>query len=266
MRTAIVTGSASGLGRAIAVRLARDGWHIALADRDEAGNADTLAAVAAAGGHGRLEKLDVTQASQWQDLLTRLSADWPQLDLLVNNAGVIATGLVGQLDLDGWNWQLDVNLRGVILGCHTMIDWLKANPRGAHLINTGSIAGLISVPSMAAYCATKAAVVAISEVMYAELQDTGVGVSVLCPGFFATRLIETGRFPDEAGRQIAVARTAASTYSSDDVAEAAVRAIGTRRLYVLMPDKSRWYWRLKRLVPQRFMHYVAKEFQQATGK
>lgn len=266
MRTAIVTGSASGLGRAVAVRLARDGWHVALCDMDEARNAETLAAVTAAGGQGRLEPLNVTDPQAWIALRERLAADWPQLDLLVNNAGVIATGQVGQLDLDGWNWQLDVNLRGVIHGCHTMVEWLKANQRGAHLINIASIAGLISVPAMAAYCATKAAVVAMSESMYVELLDTSVRVSVVCPGFFATRLIETGHFPDEAARQVAVDYTAQSSYSADDVAAAMVRVIGKRRLYVLMPGKTRWYWRMKRLRPQWFLHHVAKVFRKETVK
>jgi NADP-dependent 3-hydroxy acid dehydrogenase YdfG len=103
-RTAIVTGAASGLGRALCERLARDGFLIAICDIDLTGAAETLARVEAAGGSGRIEPLDVADPLAWQSLRERLEHDWPHLDLLVNNAGVAVSGDVGRCSLDDWRW------------------------------------------------------------------------------------------------------------------------------------------------------------------
>ena len=155
-RTAIITGAASGLGRALAVRLGRDGWTIALADINPARAEETKKLVETAGGEASFEPLDITQLDQWLSLRERLLARWQQLDLLVNNAGIGGSGEVGQYSLDAWRRLIEVNLFGGIHGCHTMIDWLKANPHGAHLINTASFAAMASAPSMAAYNVAKA--------------------------------------------------------------------------------------------------------------
>ena len=154
-RTAIVTGGASGLGRALCERLARDGYLIAICDIDLTGAAETLARVVAAGGSGRVEPLDVTDPAGWQALRERLEHDWPQLDLLVNNAGVVVSGDVGRCSLDDWRWIVDANLWGMIHGCHVCVDWLKRNPHGSHVINTSSLAAIGSFPGMAAYNARR---------------------------------------------------------------------------------------------------------------
>ena len=154
-RRAIVTGAASGLGRALCERLARDGYEIALCDIDTVGAAQTLLRVEAAGGSGRVERLDVADPADWEALRARLARDWPQLDLLVNNAGVAVSGDVGRCPLDDWRWIFDANLWGVIHGCHVCVDWLKCNPRGGHIINTASLASIGSFPGMAAYNVTK---------------------------------------------------------------------------------------------------------------
>jgi NADP-dependent 3-hydroxy acid dehydrogenase YdfG len=258
--SAIITGAASGLGRAIAVRLARDGWRMALADVNEAGLRATLEQVRAAGGEGRVELLDVTQADHWQALRKRLQSDWRQLDLLVNNAGVAGSGEVGQFSLDNWHWLLDVNLFGTIYGCHTFVEWLKANPRGAHLVNTASLAGLLSAPTMAAYNVSKAGVVSLSETLYGELKQHGVGVTVVCPGFFRTELLASGRFQKEDERGVAERSMEAAPFTADDVADAAVRSIQQKQLYVVMGSKGRRWWRIKRWLPAFFARALAKRF------
>src|SRR5690606_26329534 len=98
---------------------------------------------------------------------------------------------------------LSINLHGVIYGCHTFVPWLKENPHGAHLINTASLAAFLAVPEMGAYNVAKAGVLARSETLYAELRPHGVGVTVLCPGFFQTGLLERGRFNHEYARGVA---------------------------------------------------------------
>lgn len=251
-RHAIVTGAAGGLGRAIAVRLARDAWHLALADLDAAGSQETLRAVQAAGGAGQVEPLDVTDPDGWRAMVGRLQADWPALDLLVNNAGVAGAGRVGEFPLADWRWIIDTNLFGVVQGCHACLDWLKRNPRGAHILNVASLAGLASFPCSAAYNASKAAIISLSETLYSELAATKVGTTVVCPGFFPTGLMSRGRMTHEALRRAGQQRMLLSGYSAADVAEQAVRAVGSRRLYLVLGWRARCIWRLKRWLPCGF--------------
>ena len=258
-RTAIVTGGASGLGRALCRRLARDGWEIAICDIDEVGAAETLQLVRDAGGEGRVERLDVTDAAAWSSLRKRLETDWPQLDLLINNAGVAVSGEVGQCALEDWHWIVNINIWNAIHGCHTFVDWLKRNPRGGYLINTASLAAIGSFPGMAAYNLTKAALVSLSETLHAELRPHGVGVTVLCPSFFPTSLLDSARFSTEHDQRMARSEFLQSRLTADAVADAAVAAMHARRLYVVLPAKGRWIWWLKRLSPTLFFWAVARE-------
>ena len=256
-RYALITGAASGLGRALALRLARDGWQAALADCNLAGLEQTQQLIEQAGGCARVEALDVRDAEAWRQLRTRLEQQWPRLDLLVNNAGVCAGGPVGECPIDDWRWVLDVNLHGVYLGCHTMIDWLKQNDRRPHLVNVASIAAFLGAPEMPAYNAAKAGVVALSETLYAELAPLGVGVSVVCPGFVGTQLLTTGRFSNERVQAAAERYMRQAQITPDDVAAAIVRAIARRRLYVVLGWRARLLWRFKRWFPRTLSRLMA---------
>jgi NAD(P)-dependent dehydrogenase (short-subunit alcohol dehydrogenase family) len=258
-RTAIVTGSGSGLGRALAVRLARDGWEIALCDIDTAAAAETLALVEHAGGVGRVERLDVGRPAEWEGLRERLGRDWPRLDLLVNNAGVAVSGEVGRCPLDDWRWIVDANLWGTIHGCHACVDWLKANPDRPHIVNVASLAAIGAAPGMAAYNVTKAGIVALSETLWTELRPHGVGVTVLCPSFFRTALLDRGRFAEDRHRRVAAAVADRSSLSAERVADAAVRAVARRQLYVFLPGRARLVWWFKRLFPLGFLAAVVSE-------
>ena len=257
-RHALITGAASGLGRALAVRLARDGWHVAVCDVDDAGGRETVSLVEQAGGTGQAERLDVTLPAEWESLRDRLRGQWERIDLLVNNAGVSGAGEVGRFPLDDWRWILNVNLFGVIHGCHCFVDWLAENPDRPHIVNTASMAAVVSAPTMGGYNVSKAGVVSLSETLYAELLHRGVGVTVLCPGFVQTRLLDAGRWHRPALKLRAEERFAEARITADDVAEATLRAIRRRQLYVVLPLRGRIFWRLKRLVPQWFMTRVAR--------
>lgn len=250
---AIVTGAASGIGRELSLQLAGPEWHLALVDHNAAGLQATLAAVKEAGGSGQCETFDVADANAWRALFQKLSAEWPALDLLCNNAGVCGAGEVGKFALDDWHWLLGINLLGPIHACHVLLEWLKQNPRGGHILNTASLAGLISIPGMAAYNVSKAGLVALSETMYSELRRFNVGVTVLCPGFVATDLVKTGRFENDDLRREAQAFMDRGQVTAAQVAIAALHAVRRKRLYVVLGWKARLLWRLKRLAP-RFMH------------
>lgn len=258
-RNAIVTGAAGGLGRAMAVRLATDGWCIAIADVDSAGSAETLRLVEAAGGTGRVEQLDVSQLEAWEALGDRLRGEWSSLDLLVNNAGVAGYGDVGVFPLADWQWLLEINLLGTIYGCHTLVDWLKASAPGTHIINTASFAALAPSPGMAAYNVSKAGIVALSETLYTELQPHGVGVTAVCPMFFRTGIHAAARSHDALRGAMNEAGTERSKLTSEGVAETAIRAMQRGQLYAIPGGQARWFWWLRRLSPVGFLDGIARE-------
>ncbi|MBL8825863.1 MAG: SDR family NAD(P)-dependent oxidoreductase [Planctomycetaceae bacterium] len=258
-RYAIVTGAGSGLGRALAVRLAERRYCVSLADVDVAGARETLQLVEQAGGRGRVDPLDVTQLDAWYALLEQLRTAWPRLDLLVNNAGVVAAGEIGSLPIAAWQRVIDVNLWGAIHGCHACAEGLKANP-GSHVLNIASIIGLVGGPTMGPYAVSKAGVVALSETLRVELAKHRVGVTVVCPGFFATNLLQAGTFDEPAQQQFAESITRRARTTADDVARAALNALDERRFYVVLPSRARRLWWFKRWFPEAFLRRVERAF------
>lgn len=254
---AIVTGAGSGLGRAFCLRLASEGWHVGVTDVDLAAAEKTCATLAELGGSGQAELLDVTSYEAWQGLIDRLRSEWPQLDLLVNNAGRCGAGEVGESSLDAFQAVVDVNLYGVLYGCQAAVPWLKASAPGGHLVNVASVFGLVAAPTMAAYNTSKAAVVALSETLYGELRPLGVGVTVVAPGFFASELVKQGHFATDEQRRLAEVYVDNAQITADEVVEHAMRAIRRQQLYVVLGSKARWIWRLKRWMPARFARMIA---------
>lgn len=255
---AIVTGAASGLGRAICVELARNGWHIALCDLNQAGSLETLTLVRQAGGDGQVEHLDVTSPDAWQALRDKLQNTWPALDLLVNNAGVGVGGDVGKLPLDDWHWIININLYGAIYGCHTLVDWMKQNARGAHIVNIASMAAIVSAPGMAPYNVTKAGMVSFSETLFGELAPFNIGATAVCPAFFPTNILHSGRFQTAQQRKMADRMMSQSRATAEQVARRVMRAIERKQLYVFVPAVASVFWRLKRLMPKTVLRMIAR--------
>jgi NAD(P)-dependent dehydrogenase (short-subunit alcohol dehydrogenase family) len=249
IRYALISGAASGLGRALAVRLARDGWQLAIADIDETGSRETLRLVEAAGGTGRIELLDVRQFDEWHRLVDHLKKDWPRLDMLINNAGVACSGQVGITPLDDWRWLIDTNLFGVINGCYACLNWLKQNPSRTSLVNISSIAAVLAPPAMATYNVAKAGVLALSETMASELHTSRVRVTVACPGFFRSRLLDCGRFQTQLERMSAERYTGTAPMNADQIADCIIRAAYRGKLHVFLPARARWLWNFRRLFP-----------------
>lgn len=261
-KNALITGAASGLGRAIALRLGREGWCIAVADVNDAGSQETLQLIKQAGGDGFVEHLDVRNFDDWQSLRDRLQGAWDQLDLLVNNAGVAGSGCVGDYPIENWRWIIDINLWNGIYGCHTFVEWLKANPHGAHIINTCSMAAIASAPTMAAYNVTKAGMLALSETLYSELLPFGVGVTAVCPDAFRTNLLDDARWCRQEERDMFTQAFLAAKMTAADVAEAAIRAMNRKELYVIVPFRSKMYWYMKRLAPTWLLKKIARMFEE----
>jgi NAD(P)-dependent dehydrogenase (short-subunit alcohol dehydrogenase family) len=262
-RCAIVTGAASGLGREYCIQLARAGYHVTVSDINQPGADKTLRLVEQAGGSGRVEICDVTNIDAWHSLRARLQADWPRLDVLVNNAGMYASSHIGTLDLSEFERVVRLNLWGVIYGCDTMIPWLIATAEKlrthCHIINMASIYGLYSPPGMAAYNVSKAGVVSLSETLYGELRGTNVGVTAICPGPIPTSFVDNASFDDGDLRQLVEKKVHQSRLTPESVVAAALRGMRRRQLYVPLGFGERCYWYLKRLLPQTFQAGVAWE-------
>ena len=256
IQTAVVTGAGSGLGRALCLQLARRRARLLLADIDQARCEETARLVEQAGGQATAVVADVADPVQVERMAEAADRVLGRIDLVINNAGVAAGGPVGRTPLDDWRWIVNINLWGVIHGCHSFVPRLVRQGGGA-ILNVASLAGIACAPNMASYNVTKAGVIALSETLCAELAGDNVRVTVLCPAFFKTNIMETMRVSDANFRALANAAFANSTMSAEAVAVAALRAVERGRLYCLPMREGRIVWRLKRLMPQRFARLVA---------
>lgn len=256
---AVVTGGASGLGQAIAYELAARGGRVVLADLHEDRLAQTAAEVVRRGGSAWTQICDVADPEAIERLADFAEEAMGGVDLMVNNAGVAVGGIFGQISLDDWRWIMDINLWGVIYGCQTFVPRMKAQG-GGFILNVASSAGLLSPPMMAPYNVTKAGVVALSETLHAELGDDNIKVTVLCPTFFQTNLLDNLRSGGRA--QDNLTKTARklmqkSKVQAPDVAKAALAAVGEGELYCIPMMDGRMFWRLKRAVPAQFSTFTA---------
>ena len=188
-RVAIVTGGASGIGRALCEELARRGAVAVVADINYHGGQTVASAIAANGGRASAALLDVTRAADVERLVEDTVRAHGRLDYMFNNAGIGVAGEVRDLSLDHWRKCADINLWGVIHGTTAAYAAMLRQGSG-HIVNTASAAGLIGEPGLAPYSVTKSAVVALSTALRAEADGFGVRVSVVCPGFVDTAIYE----------------------------------------------------------------------------
>jgi NAD(P)-dependent dehydrogenase (short-subunit alcohol dehydrogenase family) len=246
VKTAIVTGGASGIGRAIAAELVRRGVHVTIADVREAG------AVAKELGCEQV-RLDVTDAAAVHDVVADVKAGHGRLDFMFNNAGIAVGGRAEEFTLEHWDRTIDVNLRGVVHGVHAAYPIMVKQGFG-HIVNTASLAGLTPAPLMAPYTATKHAVVGLSLALRAEAAARGVKVSVVCPGFTDTPLLDhanPGLPQTEASThaRAAAVKAVGRLYSADALARDVMRGLARDRALIVAPASGRIAWRLVRLAP-----------------
>jgi len=243
-KVAVVTGAASGLGRAMALAFADEGMNVALGDVADV--SDTFAQVEAKGVSAIALRLDVSRQEDVERFAQLVDRDLGGADVVCNNAGVSPLAAAWEGSLGDWQWIVGVNLWGVIHGVRSFVPRLMARG-GGHVVNTASVAGLISPPGSAAYNVTKHAVVAYSETLYHDLRERGsaVGVSVLCPAYVRTGIADSERNRPAgvepsvktketlAREQMLKKAVSSGRLSADDVARAVVQAVKEDRFYVL---------------------------------
>jgi len=243
-KVAVVTGAASGIGRELALACAAEGARLAIADVDEKGLAET-ARLLPPGCESIQVRCDVSKALDLEALAQRTYERFGAANVVFNNAGVAVAGPVWSAPLDEWKWVLDVNLMGVVHGIHAFVPRMLAAKTDGHVVNTASVAGLLSVPGSGVYCASKHAVVSLSECLHHDLRMAGsnIGVSVLCPAWVATGIADSernrpaelaGRNPLAGPYEENVRKAVASgKLSAAQVARITVDAVKANRFYIL---------------------------------
>lgn len=252
-----MTGAASGLGRAFVEELLQEGARVVASDVNDEG-LEALARDLREPERLVTRRADVSVIEDVEALAQEADARFGGTDLVVNNAGLGSGGPVGEVPLDHWRHVMGVNYWGVVHGCHAFIPRMRRAGQG-WVINVASMAGLVSMPEMAVYNSSKAAVVALSETLHGELSDTGVGVSVLCPSFFKTNIIAGGQlFGSNAEKQRRLATTLMEQSALDarGVARFAIDHARAGELYLLPHKEGRALWRMKRVAPVSYIPAV----------
>ncbi len=192
-KVAFVTGGASGLGLAMAKAFGREGMKVMIADIEQA--ALTRAVQELRDSQVRAEGVlcDVASRGSLREAALKTISTFGKVHVVCNNAGVAVGGPIGSVAERDWDWVTDVNLLGVVYGTEVFAPLIESHGEGGHFVNTASMAGMIGIPNMEPYCATKFAVVAMSEGWAGQLAPKNIGVSVLCPGFVQTRIAESHR-------------------------------------------------------------------------
>ena len=248
---AVVTGAGSGLGRAFCIEIVKRNGRVIASDIDENAARATAELLKGAAVPARC---DVSKLDDVEALALLAEKELGGVDLVVNNAGVAVGGKVGEVSIPDWQWQISINLWGVIHGCHVFVPRLRKQNYG-HVINIASAAGFAGMPLMAPYCVTKSGVMALSEALYGELGSTKIGVTVVCPTFFQTNIAKSSRGPNGINevRGLTEKLMAASKVTAEDVARHALKTANAGDLYAIPMADGRWLWRMKRLMPQRFL-------------
>ena len=268
-KVAVITGGASGLGRAMAERFAREGMKLVLADVEPNALAKAESEMKAGGATVIGVRTDVSKAAEVEALAKRTLDAYGAVHLVANNAGVSPLGNAWENSVADWEWILGVNLWGVIHGLRVFTPIMLAQGGEGHIVNTASVAGLISPPSSAMYNVTKHAVVTLTETLYHDLarKQSKIGCSVLCPAYVPTGIVDSERNRPALLRNAAREKTAedlareamlrkavsSGRQTADDVAQKVFEAVRDERFYIITHPKIKAsiQWRMEDILQER---------------
>ena len=252
-----LTGAGSGIGRGTAMALAKRGAHLALSDINEEGLNETAAMVGDAGGKVTTQILDVSDEASFNAWANRVTADYGQVDVVINNAGVTLAAIGAEQTHDDLDWVMSINFRGVAHGTRAFLPHMLERNSG-HVVNISSVFGLFGVPAQSAYCASKFAVRGYSDAIRVELRTTNVKMTVVHPGGIATNIANHARFrmqgegvPDR-DAFVSNANKMLSRTTPARAGEVIARGIEKNKPRVLIGGDARYIDLMQRLLPARF--------------
>ncbi|MEO6228454.1 MAG: SDR family oxidoreductase [Thermomonas sp.] len=243
-----ITGGASGLGHALAMHYVEQGWRVLIGDLNLERCADTLVQLRAVSPASDAVACDVTIEADVQVAAEWLQQQWGGVDVVINNAGVAQMGGIADASEADWRWIVDINLLGVARGCRVFTPMLRAQG-GGQLVNIASMAGLVHMPQAAAYNATKAAVVALSETLQLELQADRIGVTVVCPAFFRTALAQNMRASSPALEAMTKRLVERARIGPEQIARLIFEGVQRGETHILTHPEVRRTWLFKRVLP-----------------
>jgi NAD(P)-dependent dehydrogenase (short-subunit alcohol dehydrogenase family) len=262
-KVVVITGAASGIGRATAIAFARERTKLVLCDKNEEG-LRSLERELGASKHVEWRVVDVSKREEMRAFADDVHARFDAVDVIVNNAGVGQSGGMLDTSLEDWEWVLGVNLWGVIHGCHFFVPKMVARGKGGHVVNVSSVFGFFAPPGSIGYCAAKFGVFGMSESLRGELEPHGIGVSTICPGMINTNIVKEGRYTDQtrASRENVVAQFEKRGHSPDVVAKAIMSAVKKNRAVVPAAPEAWAFYYAKRFIPKQFdgiARYLSKQ-------
>ena len=255
-KVAVVTGAGSGIGRAIAIALAREGCDLALVDLDSQRLSEVSARVGEYGHRASVHRVDVSDKSDMERLVREVIEDHKRINIVVNNAGVVTLGNFLNQQYENIKWVVDVNIWGVIHGCKVFLPHLIATGDG-HIVNVSSAAGLLSPPFRSTYVLTKHAVRGLSESLRQELRSDGVGVTCVYPLIIRTNIESATRTSDDRIPTSAAKPSLIRAETPESVAEAIVYGIRKNKARVMVGRGMGFLDFCKRMAPTLFDRIVS---------
>ncbi|MGB1017217.1 MAG: SDR family oxidoreductase [Nannocystaceae bacterium] len=251
-RIAVVTGAASGIGRATSVALAQRGCDLAIVDLNEEGLAETAAHIEKTGRKVTQHIVDVADRAQMKALADTVVEAHGAVHIVINNAGVTVSASFARQSLDDFEWLMGINFWGVIHGCKFFLPHL-GRAEEAHIVNISSLFGLIGVPTQTSYCASKFAVRGFSDALRFELEDTRVGLTCVHPGGINTNIIRNSRYTEERryGTRARIQRVFDRAMPPEEAANLIVDAIAHNKERLLITREAHLGDLVMRLLPQR---------------
>lgn len=247
-KTAIITGGASGIGRALAELLSASGARVVIADRDADKIQETTASLARNKGSTKGMTIDVTDPLAIQKLVDSTIIQYGKLDFIFNNAGIAIGGDARDLSVEQWRKVLDVNLNGVMYGSISAYKAMSRQGFG-HIINTASATGLVPQPGNTPYATSKHGVVGLSLSLRAEGADLGVKVSTVCPGYVQTNIYKNMEVM-HMSREKAASRLPKKSVSSHDAAQIILDGVLKNKAIIIFPKAVAFAWKLNRWFPR----------------
>ncbi|MCP3982919.1 MAG: SDR family oxidoreductase [bacterium] len=261
-KTVVITGGASGIGRAVGEELARRGAQVILADMNSVLVRETADSITAAGHRAKAVTLDVTDPDAVKKVVDDTVSEFGRLDYIFNNAGVVVFGGASDFSYEDWRRVIDTDLYGVVNGVFAAFPVMAKQGFG-HIISTASIAGLVPIPGAISYVASKFGVVGLSNALRVEGEELGVKVSVVCPGLIDTPMKNSKMINID---NEALLETAPKLMPAEECARVILDGVERNKPIIVVTAMAKIFWALQRICPRFLLWLLSRGHRQALGK